>query len=80
MTLTLRSSRALAFSCLVAVAATTPLLQPREALAQRGKPAADADVESISLSVGETKTISASGIRNYSLATEGIAELKVSAE
>lgn len=77
MTFSLRSSRALALSGLLVLAATT---DTGEALAQRGKPAAEADVESISLSVGETKTISASGIRNYSLATEGIAELKVSAE
>ncbi len=81
MHFTVRSTRALLVASLVGLLATADLVTPREAHAQRDKDKEkEKDIESISLSIGETKTIPAAGIRNFSLATEGIAELKVSPE
>ena len=67
----------------LACALALTVLTPGVALAQRGA-AAPADrggeVESIALAVGETKTVPATGVKNYSQPNAEILDLKVSSE
>lgn len=67
-----RRGRALRMATLIAAAAAVglpPLLAPREAWAQKGTH------EDISLAIGETRTLSAVGIREYSEGVKGVVDV-----
>lgn len=76
-----RSRRTAPALLVMAVAAFSSLLVPRVVAQRRARPAPDtrpiAETRELSLAVGENRTLSARGVKSYSLGAAGVAEVRL---